>query len=300
MRLSNLLTKGSLLPEAYADSVEISRLNDDLTTEIISANLKKAWKGDETQNIVLNRMDLVSVKSDFKVPAIVKLVGEIVRPGVYRIKPGERLSSVLTRAGGFTEKAFLRGAVFTRTSVEIAEKRRLDEFVTFQEQLLLADTAQKGDLSLRREQLKLLASKIRLGRIVVHLDQPEHLAGSPNDVILMDGDTLEVSQKPATVLVMGSVRNPTAVLHWEDGDVGYYLYRAGGMTPDADENQIYVIRADGSAVAGFIKLRDIEAGDGIIVPPSTKKHVDKLPLIRAVVTITSQLVLGLAGLLAIF
>jgi len=300
MRLSNLLTKGSLLPEAYADSVEISRLNDDLTTEIISANLKKAWEGDGTQNIVLNRMDLVSVKSNFKIPAVVKLVGEIVRPGVYRIKPGERLSSVLVRAGGFTDKAFLRGAVFTRSSVEVTEKMRLDEFVTFQEQLLLADTTQKSDLSLRREQLKLLASKIKLGRIVIHLDQPEHLAGSPNDVILMDGDTLEVSQKPATVLVMGSVRNPTAVLHWEDGDVQYYLNRAGGLTPDADENQIYVIRADGSADAGFMKLRDIEAGDGIIVPPSTEKPVVTLPLIRAIATITGQVVLGLAGLLAIF
>jgi len=72
------------------------------------------------------------------------------------------------------------------------------------------------------------------------------------------------------------------------------------LTPDADENQIYVIRADGSAVVGFMKLRDIEAGDGIIVPPSTEKPVDKLPLIRAVATITGQLVLGLAGLLAIF
>ena len=153
---------------------------------------------------------------------------------------------------------------------------------------------------MRREQLKLLASKIRLGRIVIHLDQPEYLTGSPNDVVLMDGDKLEVSKKPATVLVMGSVRNPTAVLHWDDGDVQYYLNRAGGMTPDADENQIYVIRADGSAVASFMKLRDVEAGDGIIVPPSTKKHVDKLPLIRAIASITGQLVLGLAGLLAIF
>ena len=164
----------------------------------------------------------------------------------------------------------------------------------------MADTTQKDDLSLRREQLKLLASKIRLGRVVVHLDQAEKLAGSPNDVVLMDGDSLEVSQKPATVLVMGSVRNPTAVLHWEDGDVGYYLNRAGGVTPDADENQIYVIRADGSAIAGFMKLRDIEAGDGIIVPPSTEKHVDKLPIIRAIATISGQLILGLAGLLTIF
>ena len=300
MRLSNLLPQGSLLPEAFPGRVEIARLNGDLTTEIIVADLRKAWKGDNTQDVFLNRMDLISIKSDFKVPATVKLSGEIVRPGTYRIKTGERLSSVLLRAGGFTEKAFLRGAVFTRKSVEAAERRRLDEFVTYQEQLLLADTSQKGDLSLRREQLKLLVSKIRLGRIVVHLDQPDILAGSPNDIVLFDRDTLEVSQKPATVLVMGSVRNPTAVLHWDQGDVGYYLNRAGGLTPDADEDQIYVIRADGSAVAGFMKLRDVEAGDGIIVPPSIEKRMDKLPLISAIAGITGQLVLGLAGLLAIF
>jgi len=114
MRLSELLPKEDVLPEAYLAGVEIARLNEDLTTEIISANLKNVWKGDKTQNIVLNRMDLITVKSDFKVPATVQLVGEIVRPGVYRIKPGEHLSSVLKRAGGFTDRAFLRGAIFTR------------------------------------------------------------------------------------------------------------------------------------------------------------------------------------------
>jgi len=81
---------------------------------------------------------------------------------------------------------------------------------------------------------------------------------------------------------------------------GIILIVQGGVTPDADENQIYVIRADGSAVAGFVKLRDIEPGDGIIVPPSTERKGSKLPLISAVATITAQLVLGLAGLLAIF
>jgi len=300
MRLADLLPKERLLPEAFSDSVEVARFTEDLSTNIIEVDLKKAWNGDKTHNIFLKRMDLISVRSDFKPPSSVRLEGELVRPGIYRIKPGERLSSVLKRAGGFTEKAFLRGSVFTRKSVEMAEKRRLDDFVTFQEQLLLADTSQKGDLAFRREQLRLLASKIRLGRVIVHLDQPEQLAGSPNDVVLMDGDRLEITQKPATVLVMGSVRNPTAVLHWDDGDLEYYLYRAGGLTPDADENQIYVIRADGSAVAGFMKLRDIEAGDGIIVPPNTEKPVDKLPLISAIAGITGQLVLGLAGLLAIF
>jgi len=300
MRLGDLLTKENLLPEAYSDRVEIARLKKDFRTEIISLELKKAWEGDETQNISLNRMDLVSVRSGFKLPGTVRLEGEVVRPGIYRLKPGERLSSVLMRAGGFTEKAFLRGAIFTRRTVEKAEKERLDDFVTFQEQLLLADTTQQDLLAQRREQLKLLASKITLGRVVVHLDQPDKLVGSPNDIVLMDKDVLTVSQQPATVLVMGSVRNPTAVLHQEDEDVQYYLNRAGGMTPDADKKQIYVIRADGSAVAGFMKLRDVEAGDGIVVPPSTKRPIEKMSLIRSLATITGQMALTLAGLLSIF
>src|SRR2546425_3909132 len=36
---------------------------------------------------------------------------QLVRPGVYTIAEGERLSSVLERAGGYTDRAFLRGEI---------------------------------------------------------------------------------------------------------------------------------------------------------------------------------------------
>ena len=300
MRLGDLLPKDNLLPEAYSDRVEIARLKEDLTTEIISAKLSKAWEGDEAQNIRLQRMDLISVRSDFKAPGTVILEGEVVRPGLYRIKAGEHLSSVLRRAGGFTDKAFLKGAVFTRRSVEAVERKKMDDFMHQQEQALLADSSQKSLLPERREQLMLLASKVTLGRVVVRLDNVDDLDGSNNDIVLEDDDSLKVPQKPSTVLVLGSVRNPTAVLHLEDKDVQYYLNRAGGLAPQAAQKEIYLVKADGSAIAGFLKLRDIEPGDVIITPPDTSIKTDKLDLMKSLATIAGQIAITMASLVTIF
>lgn len=315
MRLTEVLRKENMLPESYTDRVEIARLKDDLTTEILSADIRKAWEGDANQDIVLQRLDLISVRSEYRQPGTVKLEGEVVRPGIYRIKHGERLSSVLKRAGGFTDKGFLRGTIFTRRSVQEVEKQRLDEFVQSQHQRMLAESSQlvatatglsreeadarQSVLVQRREQVDLLAAKVTLGRVVVHLDDPDKLEGSPKDLVMEDGDTLKIPQKPATVMVMGSVRNPTGILFRDDEDVQYYLNRAGGITPDADAKELYLLKADGSAITGFMRLRNIEAGDVIVVPPSTEAKFQWLPFLKDAATIAGQVALGLAGLVSL-
>lgn len=316
MRLTEVLRKENMLPESYTDRVEIARLKDDLTTEILNVDIRKAWEGDAGQDVVLQRLDLISVRSEYRQPGTIRLEGELARPGVYRIKHGERLSSVLKRAGGFSDKAFLRGVVFTRRSVQEVEKQRLEDFVQTQKQRMLAESsqliatasglsrdeavAQQSVLAQRKEHVELLASKVTLGRVVVHLDDLDKLEGSPNDLVMEDGDSLKVPQKPATVMVMGSVRNPTGILHREDEDVQYYLNRAGGISPEADAKGLYLLKADGSAITGFMRLRNIEPGDVIIVPPSTEAKFQWLPLLKDLATIAGQVAIGLAGLAAIF
>jgi hypothetical protein len=195
----------------------------------------------------------------------------------------------------------------------------LDEFVRDHERQLLAQASQltvgatgvskeeasvqQAVLQQRRELLLILASRVTLGRVVVQLDDPEKLEGSPNDLVLSDGDALTVPQKPAEVLVMGSVRNPTAVLYKEDLDIQQYLNRAGGLTPEADAKGTYLLKADGSAITGFIRLRNIEPGDVVVVPPSTEAKLQWLSLLKDMATIVGQfgqVALGLAGLATIF
>jgi len=138
------------------------------------------------------------------------LTGEIVRPGVYTIAEGERLSSVLERAGGFTDRAFLKGAAFTRAALRKTEQEQLDAFLKTLEQRLLASSstiivgaekeeaaASQQALQARKEMLKLLASKVVVGRMVVQLDQPDKLKGTENDVTLIDGDTLNIRSRRA-------------------------------------------------------------------------------------------------------
>ncbi|MFA6413898.1 MAG: SLBB domain-containing protein [Syntrophales bacterium] len=57
----------------------------------------------------------------------VTLSGEFKRPGRYPIQKGERLSSVIERAGGYTSNAYLRGAYFTRESVRQVQQQNLND-----------------------------------------------------------------------------------------------------------------------------------------------------------------------------
>lgn len=316
MRLSDILRPDVMLPEAHLGSVEVVRLKDDLETEVVELDLKEAWEGDPSQDIALRPRDLITVRSSYRNPGTILLEGEVKRPGVYTIAPGERLSSVLRRAGGYTDKAFLQGAVFTRKTVMEVERRKLDDFVREQEQRLLAEAgtltysvsgydreealAQQAVLTQRREELRLVASKIVLGRVVVHLKDLDSFEGSRNDIILEDGDVLKIPQEPSTVMVMGSVRNPTSVIYNEEVDLQHYLNRAGGLSPHADDDGIYILKADGSAVTGFIKLRDVGPGDAIIVPPSTEAKIQWSSLIKDMATLAGQTALSLAALAAIF
>lgn len=315
MRVSQLLTNEELLPEAYSEIVEIQRqASNQKAPEVIEVNLRKAWSGDPGQDVALEPHDRITVRTEVRPPASVTLTGEVKRPGVYGVTPGERLSSVLKRAGGFTSKAYLRGAVFARQSSKRIEKEQLDRFVEAQERRMLAEAgtvvvsgvdreetgAHSQTINTRRELLGVLASKVVLGRIVVKIDDLERLERSPNDLVLENGDTLHVPTPPASVTVVGSVRNPTSVVYLESADVDYYLNRAGGLSKEADKKEMYIQRADGSALTGFSKIRTVEAGDTLVVPPKAETQYKPISIGRDLITMLSQTLLSVASLAAIF
>jgi polysaccharide biosynthesis/export protein len=313
MRISQLLPSETLLPEANPDRVEIARRRADHSTEILTVNLAKAWAGDRDSDLVLKGLDEVSVRTEFRKSRIVTLSGQIVRPGRYTIADGERLSSVLERAGGFTDRAYLKSAVFVREALKKEEKDRLDDFVRLQEQRLLASASrtivgaekeelqsQKNAIESQREALKLLASRVSLGRMVLKLDTPQKLRGTQDDVVLVDGDTLEVPEPPASVLVVGAVRTSTSVMYSPDSSIEYYVNRVGGFTNQADQKQVHIVKADGSAISSFTKVRQVEPGDTIVVPPKEEEKVRLLPTVRDVIQTMGGVLLSFAALAVLF
>jgi protein involved in polysaccharide export with SLBB domain len=135
--------------------------------------------------------------------------------------------------------------------------------------------------------------------VVIPLNELEKLEGSPGDLVLENGDSIQIPVKPASVMVLGNVRNPASVLHKENEDVQYYLNRAGGFSPGAAEKEMYVVKADGSAITGFLRLRNIDPGDVVVVPPAVETKTQWLAVWKEVVPMLSQAVLTIAGIAAI-
>jgi protein involved in polysaccharide export with SLBB domain len=312
MRLSQLVPPDRLLPESYADRVEIARRRPDYSVEVLSVNLKKAWSGELEQDPLLKANDEVTVRTEMRPTRTITLTGQVMRPGTYVIGEGERLSSVLERAGGFTSRASLKGAVFTRASLRKIEQEQLNAFVKVQEQRILAEASttavggEKEDAAIgaavveaRRDFLRALASRVALGRMVINLSPPEKLRGTTEDIIVADGDSLEVPEPTDSVLVLGSVRSATSVLYTPGMSVDYYVGRVGGYAKEADKKEIHIVKSDGSAVAGFSNIRTIDPGDTIIVPRSEESKIRWIPTIRDGFSIMGSALTGVLSLAAL-
>jgi protein involved in polysaccharide export with SLBB domain len=316
MRLSRLLPADQLLPEAYTERVEIARRRPDYSMEVISVSLKKAWDGQIDQDPLLRPNDEVTIRTAMRSVRTMTFTGQVQRPGAYVIAENERLSSVLERAGGFTSRASPKGAIFTRSSLRKVEQEQLNAFVKIQEQRILADAStttiggEKEDGAIgatiaqaRRDFLRALASRVALGRIVIKLSSPEQLKGTTEDIVLSDGDSLDVPEPLDSVLVLGLVRSSTSVLHAPNAGVDYYVNRVGGYAKEADKKEIHIVKADGSAVSGFANIRTVDPGDTIIVPRSEESKIRWLPVIRDGFSVMGSAltgVLSLAALMVLF
>jgi polysaccharide biosynthesis/export protein len=318
MRVKDLIEyAGGLLMEANQQEAEITRVTitpDGPDTSRIYFNLRRALSGAPRDNILLKPNDYVFIRAipDWTLYTQVKIEGEIKFPGNYAIKKGETLSSLLSRAGGFTDKAYGKGAFFTREAVKKSQQENLSQAIDRLEAEMLAVTSQQARSALDKEdaeqqkvnvaQQRALIAKLRsvvpLGRVVIHLDDPERLRGTPNDLQLQEGDSLLVPQIQETVNVLGSVLNPTAVIYDPYGTVKEYLAQVGGPSKHADAKYLYVIKVNGSAIGGragfFLGNRlgsaRLDPGDTIVVPEDLER-VSWLKTFKDVATILGQIAL---------
>jgi len=297
---------GGLKYYAYDKEAELTRIHitsEGPVTEKIMVNLKKALAGDPDSNIPLQENDYLFVRAipEWKLYQTVEIKGEVRFPGTYTIKKGERLSSLIERAGGFTDKAFLKGAVFTRKRVEALQQRQIDVMIDrLERELLSAGTARVATaassqearlMQIETEQKRQFIAKLRTirakGRVAIQLETPDKLRGTRYDLELEDGDSIYIPTDPQTVQVIGSVYNQTAFVYEKGRNAGYYISLAGGYTENADDGNVYILKANGSAIkvsrSGFglswnseysrwdVGAGQVESGDTIVVPEKLEK-----------------------------
>jgi protein involved in polysaccharide export with SLBB domain len=207
----------------------------------------------------------------------VSVTGEVMHSGRYGIQSGERLSSILRRAGGFAPEAYPYGAVLERAQVrEFSVKNRDDLVASLQEQGAGGFRLESSSTARQRQQLIDRVRQIQpSGRLLIHITAPiEKWENTAADVEVRPGDSLYVPKQPNFVMVAGQVYNSAAITYSRGKSAGWYLKQAGGPTTAANKKEIFVVRANGTVVgrtssewwSGSVSHTLLQPGDTVYVP----------------------------------
>ena len=288
MRISDLLRAGGNLSEdAYALEAELTRYtvssSGGRSSENLKVDLYAIRNGDSYADLELQEHDYLIVNRvpEWNAVWTVRLEGEVMFPGEYRVQRGETLDAVVRRAGGLTESAFAEGAVFLRESLRESETEQIEQLTRRMEadltQLSLQNShAGNGDsLATGRELLDQLRNAEAVGRLVI---DSSHIYGTGDKVELRDGDELLIPPKTQVVSVLGETQQNTSHLYEANLSRDDYISLSGGLTRRADKRQIYIVRANGAVLAPsgsrFLGRRnsvEIRPGDTIVVPLDADK-----------------------------
>jgi len=312
MAIDDLITlSGGLIASAYSQSAEIFRSNlqdpNRAKTSIVVSDLS------ESRPTRLEPSDYAEFRTipEFREAQTIILEGEFVFPGTYVFERGETLASVIERAGGFTDEAFVDGSVFLRESLRLREQEEVDRLLTLLNDELSANALRdinseieidEGRVAAQRGAIATLSRLEATGRLVVPLANV--MAGLSEDVVLKDGDRLLIPKFSQEVTILGEVRRPTSYLFDPEFSRDDYIEQSGGFKDRADKKGIYIVKASGEIVIPRRNLfrfqsasRSLSPGDTIVVPLDTEEtRIRGIPLLAEVSTIIYQLALGSAAI----
>ena len=240
----------------------------------------QALEGQPDTDVLLKPGDVLTVSQIggwADIGGAINVTGQVLHPGRYGIQAGERLSSILQRAGGLSPDAYPYGAILERAQVREFSARNRDEMIG---KLRDRNTAgPRTTISTASRQNQQLIDKLKeiqpSGRMVVHIsaDIAKWEKTSAN-VEVRPGDSLFIPKKPNFVMVAGQVYSPVAITYSKGKHAGWYLNQAGGPTTLADKKNMFVVRANGTVIgrgsrewwSGSIMSAVLQPGDTVYVP----------------------------------
>lgn len=315
------------------DYAVIERLDKkNLKTQIIPFNLRGAIsERNSLDNVELLAGDVITVLSqkDLKIPAgkqtrLVRLEGEVAAPGLYEINAGETLTQLIQRVGGVTGQAYLYGMEMDRSSVRKQQQENLDMLIRRleaqqQSQILFlmanrsaSDAASQSMLmqqqQLAQKRIEALRQLKSNGRITLELKPATLTMANLPELPLEDGDRIYVPAVPGFVSAIGAINNENVFIY-KPGRTVKEIIKIAGLREEAETDEIFVLRADGSIVnrasmGVFASLNNLELmpGDTIVVPEKLDRENTRnfvMRQLKDVSQILSQFGLGVAAIKAI-
>jgi protein involved in polysaccharide export with SLBB domain len=274
---------GGFKRSAYRQTADLTSYavidGDHVDLEHREVNIERALAGEADIDVLLKPGDVLTIRQIggwADIGGAITVTGEVMHPGRYGLERGERLSSILKRAGGFSSEAYPYAAILDRASVrEAAAKSREDMVSRIQEQGM---TGPRETLASQRERQQLVNRLKQIqpsGRMLIHISSDiRKWENTIADVEVRSGDSIYIPKKPNFVMVAGQVYNPTAITFSPGKHASWYLKQAGGPTSLANKKDIFVIRANGTVVgrgsgewwSGNALSVALQPGDTVFVP----------------------------------
>ena len=259
------------MPKTGAES------SSDVVAEVLSYNL---LKNPADADVKLQPFDIVFVRKDvaFKPQQAVTVQGEVNYPGTYvGEKSTVRLSDIISRASGFSNEAYVKGAKLTRTLTK-------EEF----DRLKIA-----MDIAKKEVEDSTALEEMTIGEsytVAIDMEKAMSNPGSVADVILRAGDVISVPAYNSTVKISGAVLYPNTVAFDPKKNWNYYISNAGGVSKDGLKRKVYMVHMNGSVATKGDANFKVQPGTEIIVPAKNRQDGGQnLAAIMGIATSTASL-----------
>ena len=301
---------GGLEDGAYLKEVEVRRINagdDGASVAILNANL------DSGSSFSLQSRDVVRINylPDWNPDASVDIAGEVRFPGLYALRDGETIGSLINRAGGFSSEAFPEATRFTSKSTldqqQASARKLIERFQREQASRRAVNAVGEGAAASNDDDYTDSLLRSFQGRLVI--DVPRILAGDAGaDVLLQDGDELIVPKLVESITVAGEVYEPGS-FRFEPGlAFTDYLELAAGITDRARKKDIYVIEPNGAVVPLENTKRQLFRFDrsvaglspgSVIVVPTNYDYEKPLDRYRGITSVVFESLASIAAFFSI-
>ena len=264
-----ILTAGGLLDAASLTRVDVARRirdkENEESTEVVSETFTFSIKDgfvvqENEEKFTLQPYDEVYVRRapNYIMQEHVQIKGEATFAGTYAIsKRNYRLSDLIKAAGGLSSGSYIQGA-------------RLERKLTEEELLQQKEMMKALNDSIDKDKLEFKTTKY----VGINLEKAIENPGDDfYDLVLQDGDILNIPQINNTITISGEVLYPNTIVYQDNKKLKYYINQAGGYTEKAKKSKVYAINMDGT-VTIVKKASDIKPGARIVVP--TKEERQKL------------------------
>ena len=292
MRIEDaILQAGGLREDASTARIDVyRRIKDPASTttpptmsEVYSFTLQDEEIISSDPTFILQPFDEIIVRRSpgYEPQENVTISGEILFGGQYAKKTrNERLSSLVERAGGLTEYAYIKGAKLKRRSTPEEIQRSRSALMT----------------QARIESDSTFVNSIDLTMQYVGIDLEKALKkpGSDDDIILREGDILTIPQLANTVKISGGVMYPNTVNYNKKMSLDSYIRQAGGYSRLAMKSKPFVIYMNGKVATG--RWAKIEPGCEIVVPEKPDREPISLQGILGISTSIASIALLISNL----